>query len=358
MRYDLKKVFHVITTICRGGAENQLLILVKEQVKLGWEVHVIYLKDEPELRDKFEKLGVTIHKELADKSPLIQPLLLARIPGIKKSIVHAHLPRAEIVTFLSPVNFKLIISRHNSEPFYPGAPNLISKSLSKLVTTRAKKIIAISNAVAYFIKVNHEIINFDKIKVVHYGYIPNLFNIKNNSSPKKNTIRIGTISRLTSQKNLATMFHAVQKLKEQIDEVSLYIVGAGPLEFKLKKLALQLNLEKDIHFLGRSDKVLQFLQTLDVFILTSNYEGFGLVLLEAMDAGVPIVAANNSSIPEVLGKNFPGLCETLDSSDFANKILWMSEPQNRKKVLEIQMERLISFDANKMALNINEIYLN
>ena len=57
----MRKVTHVITTISRGGAENQLLVLVREQLAVNNAVRVIYLKDEPELIKEFIDLGVTVN---------------------------------------------------------------------------------------------------------------------------------------------------------------------------------------------------------------------------------------------------------------------------------------------------------
>jgi len=64
----MKKVTHVITTISRGGAENQLLVLAREQISNGWHVSIVYLKDEPELIDAFKKTGVEVITECAKRS--------------------------------------------------------------------------------------------------------------------------------------------------------------------------------------------------------------------------------------------------------------------------------------------------
>jgi glycosyltransferase involved in cell wall biosynthesis len=119
-----------------------------------------------------------------------------------------------------------------------------------------------------------------------------------------------------------------------------------------------MGLESSVHFLGRTSKITEFLSGLDVFILSSTYEGFGMVLLEAMDAGIPIVASRNSAIPEVLGTDFPGLCETGNHEDFSNKILMLNNPDYRDRVLHMQEARLASFGAQIMAQKISNIYSN
>jgi glycosyltransferase involved in cell wall biosynthesis len=95
---------------------------------------------------------------------------------------------------------------------------------------------------------------------------------------------------------------------------------------------------------------------MDVFVLSSLYEGFGLVLLEAMDAGVPVIASNNSAIPEVLGNDFPGLARTGDVQDFLEKMSQFVNIENRKHVLQVQNVQLGIFRADLMCSRISDIY--
>jgi glycosyltransferase involved in cell wall biosynthesis len=352
----LKSVFHLITTISRGGAENQLLVLVKEQVKLGLNVHVVYLKGEPELEAEFLQAGASIHHDLAGKKPVLQPFILKGILAGQRPVVHAHLPRAELVAFLIPARINLFTSRHNAEPFFPGKPRCISNLLSKLVELRSIRIIAISNAVRDYLIERGEVRKPHNVEVVLYGYKTHFERAQIESRDNSQIKHIGTISRLADQKDLPTMFAALKEFQVSQPMADLAILGAGPLEVQLKELVSEMNLNSSVSFLGRSSEIYDFLRTLDVFILTSKYEGFGMVLLEAMDAGIPIVASNNSAIPEVLGKEFPGLCKTSDVSEFVEKMRRLSDPDYRKLVLMLQEIRLETFEAEIMCQKISKIY--
>jgi len=167
---------------------------------------------------------------------------------------------------------------------------------------------------------------------------------------------LGTISRLANQKDIPTMLAAFLHYKNQLNTSSLSILGSGPLEIELKETAKNMGVADSVFFLGRSSLIYEFLTGLDVFVLTSKYEGFGMVLLEAMDAGVPVVASRNSAIPEVLGEDFPGLCTTGDSKDFYLKIERLNDPEYRIRVLAQQRTRLESFRADVMCSRINLIY--
>lgn len=354
----MTSVLHLITTIKRGGAENQLLVLVKEQVRSGFTVHIAYLKDEPELSREFEFAGARVHHSIATVKPFKQPIRLRKLLNGQISIVHAHLPRAELVALLCPSRFKLISSRHNAEPFFPKAPKFFSNFLSRLVSIRAHAIIANSSAVRDFLIERGEIKDKTKIRVVLYGFIRN-----SRSSTKKNNqdnviTRIGTVSRLTDQKDIPTMLDAFGRYLEIIPNAKLSIVGSGHLERPLINMATKMFPPGTVTFLGRSDKIYDYMSGLDIFILTSKYEGFGMVLLEAMDVGVPIVASRNSAIPEVLGSDFPGLCRTGDSADFFMKISLLNDFNYRNMVLEKQEKRLGLFNSKSMAENVSLIYFD
>ena len=352
----MNSIFHIITTLNRGGAENQLLVLVREQVENGFDVHVTYLKGDPELKDELETSGATVHSELAEHSPLIQPLIFRRLIKGRSPVVHAHLPRAELVGALTPAHFKFFTSRHNSEPFFPGAPRIISNLLSRLVEIRTTKIIAISEAVKSFLISQGEVANLNKIAVILYGYRSSLSRDAEKVRSGSKDLAIGTISRLAEQKDIPTLLRAFSDYKKKGSNSHLYIVGDGKSAEELKTLTQDLSLHDSVHFLGRSSQVMNFLMGLDVFVLTTKYEGFGMVLLEAMDARVPIVASRNSAIPEVLGEDFPGLCETGNFVEFSQKIASLQDENVRETYLNLQDERLKLFSAQIMSKKVSETY--
>jgi glycosyltransferase involved in cell wall biosynthesis len=350
----MQPVTHIVTTIERGGAENQLLILVEAQVKSARPVTVIFLKGNPELENSFISVGAQVIDSLRGKNPIHQVLHLKSIlKNSGRTILHCHLPRAELIATLAnlKLGYPLVVSRHNSESFFPGAPRIIARSLSRFVTCRASYVVAISKAVQDFLIQNCEISSECPIKVVYYGYPHSLLRPQIYSSGAKKVI--GTISRLAPQKDIPTLLRAFKNLADN-EDYELLIVGDGVLKEDLTKLAEAMSL-LNISWRGRVSDVSVELARMDVFVLASLYEGFGLVLLEAMNAGVPIVAARNSAIPEVLGESYPYLFETgndLDLTEALNKIL----SADRSEVADIGFERLEKFTTAKMLENLDPIY--
>jgi glycosyltransferase involved in cell wall biosynthesis len=353
------RILHVITTINRGGAENQLLVLVREQVKSGLEVSVLYLKGDPELEQDLSDAGANVVHDIANLHPFFQFLKMRSIAKSQKALLHAHLPRAELVARFASARNPFVVSRHNAEQFFPGAPQFLSSFLSRLVTDKAKHVIAISYAVSDFISLKSEVSDIGKITVVHYGYLPSPNVDRLNAKVElggESKICIGTISRLTRQKDLPTLFTAFAKFLSLHPSSVLLIVGGGEEKNSLVHLAEELGIAQNIEWVGRTSEIQEYLSRMDVFVLSSLYEGFGLVLLEAMDGGVPVIASDNSAIPEVLGADFPGLARTGDVQNFLEQMNYYLETKNRRHILQIQNVRLGLFKADLMCSRIVQIY--
>jgi glycosyltransferase involved in cell wall biosynthesis len=235
--------------------------------------------------------------------------------------------------------------------------------MSRLASRRADTVIAISESVKDFLCQNREISPKTKLQVIYYGYdssqvlstAPEPFKLIRNNT---NHLLI-TVSRLVPQKDLFTLIEGVSKLHKNWPDVQLVIFGTGPLLPELEEFSKSKGLTESVHFLGQTENPRGVMALSDVFVLTSKYEGFGLVLVEAMSAATPIVAANNSAIPEVLGTDHKMLFETGNSDDLSDKIdLLFSNKSLVNDILSHQEARLIEFSPQKMAEEILEVYFD
>ena len=356
------EIIHCITTIRLGGAEKQLLTLVEQQVKSGYKVTVIYLKDTPELKLDFERLGAVVLDFLADKLVFTQVFLLKEYLRNKRSILHAHLPRAELFCAMTKQKNQLIISKHNSERFFPKSNFLLSKLLARYTFSKSTICICISFAVRNYLIEIGEIFEGDKLDVVHYGYSENIINKVKTPDSSKNELGVseffvfGTIARLTKQKNYKVLLMSFAKICDNYNNVKLIIVGDGPDKHSIIDSAKKLKIFEKILWVPHTDDVYRYLSAMDVFILTSNYEGFGLVLLEAMQSNRPIVASNNSSIPEVMGTSHPGLFETNNFLDLFSQLSLAFNREYRDELVKSYKFRLSLFTPNSMHEKISLIY--
>ena len=324
------KILHAITSLDKGGAENHLSILSSEQAKKKNIVKIFISKNSfywlKYLKKK--KIDVIKSKNFNERNLFYKIIkLLLDIYRLKKilekfkpEILHAHLPYMEIVSFfsinLSSYKPKFIISKHVDNVFFKGSEgqkkNILGSFLARIIASRTLKIIAISKAVKFFLLSSHVGLESNKIKVVYYG-IDNLNLLSKRQkkfiSPYKkknrNEIILGCIARLVPQKAIDNIIRSIYELKNK--NVKLFIVGRGPLKDKLVGLTKKLKIENQIFWLEFVDDLKSFYKSIDIFVLTSHYEGLGLVFLEAMLSKKPIISSNSSAMPEIIKNNYNGL---------------------------------------------------
>lgn len=355
------KVIHVVTTLESGGAEKQLLVLAREQAKQGLDVSVVYLKGVGELRESFQTNGITVVNSLANRNPLLQVILLRRfLQSIHNTvIIHAHLPRAEIISSFTQRRFNLIITRHNAERFALFLPIRISSYLSRLVIRRSTRVIAISEAVRDFLFVNTEITQDFKISVIHYSYDPSIVSRSVKPLPKHpNPLKIVTLARLSPQKDLATLIEAAKLMKDEGLNFELDIYGEGPLLHSLKMKILHNGLEGVIQLRGRTLKPEILLPNYDLFVLPSIYEGFGLSVLEALQAGLRLILSDLKVFREIMGETFDGFFMSTDPKElsllvkklcFEGKSDWSNA--DRDSILS-------RFDVKRLSYETSVVYLH
>ena len=358
-----KKIIHLITTIEFGGAEKQLLILARNQRKQGFKVEIFYLKGKPELKIKFEDLGVKVNSLLVDRPFIFQVTKFRKFMRNNESPVHTHLPQAELIASLACKKKKYIVSRHNFEPFWPNKPKLVSVLLSRFVTSRAAGGIAISNAIKNYLLAAKEISKEFQVSVVYYGFehevddLSDSNKLTNEMLNSTKNFKLGTIGRLVPGKNYPTMLKAVAKIASVNPTIKFFVVGGGSSDKVLIKMCKDLKIENNVIWLGRTEYIREFFDKIDLFIFASKAEGFGLVLLEAMLANKPILAADNSAIPEVLGLNYKGLFPTNDYKLLSDKIIELMNDKVKSDLLVSEYKDQIKlFDPVVMADNVLKVY--
>jgi glycosyltransferase involved in cell wall biosynthesis len=117
---------------------------------------------------------------------------------------------------------------------------------------------------------------------------------------------VGTVARLAPQKGISCFLRAAAILCPDTS-TSFVVAGDGPLREALTREARDLNLTDRVFFLGHREDIPQLLQVLDIFVLPSLTEGFPLSLLEAMAAGLPVVATQVGGTPEIVRHGVTGL---------------------------------------------------
>jgi len=134
-------------------------------------------------------------------------------------------------------------------------------------------------------------------------------------------IVLGSVGRLAAEKDHASLIHVAARLKQAGHSFTLHVAGEGALKDELEASTRALGVQREVNFLGFVDDIPTFLEGVDVFLLSSRWEGFGLAVVEAGAAGMPVVAFDTTSMPEVIAHGETGfLVEVGDVDAFAARV--------------------------------------
>lgn len=184
-------------------------------------------------------------------------------------------------------------------------------------------------------------IDNNKVKTIYHGIDVNKLTndktlILKEIKEKGHGVILGNAGRLTSQKGQDKLLMVAKKLKSQNVDFTLFIAGTGELKTKLEKTIDEYDIRKEVVLLGFVDNMELFMNSIDIFLLTSEWEGFGYVLVEAMIKSKPVVAFNKTSNPEIVQQNVSGFLVEYPHLDmFTEKTkLLIKDSHLRKKMGE------------------------
>lgn len=357
------KLLYVITSTGFGGAERLLLSYLKLLDRIQYEIYVCSLREKPDdLQGEISKYAQFTNLNMRNKfNPSVLSNLTNLIREIKPDIIHTHLFQARFYTSVAHLFSRygiLITHKHNN--VNPKKHNIfiLFEMMSIFLND---KVIAISQAVAKSLR-KFEFIPLKKIFVLHNGIDFKKFNEiadSQNISPR-NPFIIGIVCRLEPQKGISYLLLAMRIILAKFPNVKLEIVGDGSLFRELNELSKKLEISNSVKFFGKFADVIPFYKRMSVFVLPSLYEGFGIVLLEAMAAGVPVVATNVNGINEVVVDGESGiLVPPKNPEAIADAVIKIIE--NDKLTERLVMEgykRAELFDIKDHVMKLHNFYKN
>jgi len=299
------RIVQLITEMAPAGAEKIVHDLAIGLSAKGHHVHVATLLDAPNapatLTDNLAGHGIGVTR-LAMRSKVDLPRLSALASLLRRSrphILHTHLWHADMAAkavlpavwrrrpaLLStihiadrrPVHWRFAIDRL-TQPWVDQTA-FVSRSVMHFYRRRvglaARKCVVVPNG----------------IDLTAYQTLPDRLQARARWISASAEPVIGTIARLDPQKGLPVLLHAFSKLARRWPQAALLIAGTGPERDPLERLAAKLGIADRLHMLGFQHDVRPVLAALDVFVLPSRWEGFGLATLEAMAAGLPVVVTD------------------------------------------------------------------
>jgi glycosyltransferase involved in cell wall biosynthesis len=342
------KVLHVLWSGRSGGAERFVRDITLHLDRDRFENTVIFLSEGGWLADSIAENGTKVfYLGMRNGFSFLAALKVLRVlRAVSPRIVHIHCRN-----FL--INLILILFCRVPCVYFEHGGNLIGDHPEKeavfyrLFGSFFKVVLANSEYVrSRVIKVSR--LPPGKVKTFYIGIDPVPYDgtmrkdeIKSGLGiPSANKV-VGIVGRLTPAKGMDDFI----KICAQLDKLkgdgryTYLIVGNGPLLGELEKLAAELHV--DIKFLGDRQDVPQMLKAFDVFVFTSKWESFGIVLLEAMAAKVPVVGFDVPGASEVISKGGGVMIEERNLQKAAGCVIDVLEnPEKRKKLAEEGYENM------------------
>ncbi len=316
------KLLHVLTTLDVGGAEMHILQQVRGQTARGHAVRVVYLKGEGTLAPDFRDAGAEA-VEAIPGGPLF-PLRLRRHLGWC-DLVHSHLLKADALTAVAATVFgkrrAYISGKHNDEqvlrrPLVSFVHGIIGRAPARTIV--------LSDHVGRFVE-EHGRVPRSKQSRVYYGLDPAPFEAAARDVDRAAVLgEFGfepadvvfvCVARFAAQKAHEILLAATEIARRDDPRIRLLLVGGAPFGDGVERalaVARDLGLSDGAGrgpaaFAGIRRDVASLIAATDVFCMASRWEGLGLVFLEAMAAGRPVLSTNVSAIPEVVVDGETGL---------------------------------------------------
>jgi glycosyltransferase involved in cell wall biosynthesis len=297
------RVVHVHRIRGIGGSERHLLTLLPALAERGIEPVLIGLDDPAwNASDFYGALRVPAVRIRAPRD--LDPLLLARlVRSLRADIVHTHLVHADVYGGVAARirGLPLVSTKHNDDPFRTGAFRFVERGLARI----ADRIVTITDSLHRF-TVDRVGIPAAKVETIHYGMdeLPQAWGENPPDDVPAGARVLLAVARLTPQKGIDL---AVRALATLPDDTVLVVLGEGPERGGLETLARELGVGRRVFLPGRVPDVAAWLRRASLLVHPVRWEGFGLGVLEAMLAGLPVVATNVSSLPELVVDGETGL---------------------------------------------------
>ncbi|MBN1356870.1 glycosyltransferase [bacterium] len=352
-------VARIISGLWKGGVEKKLALTLPLFDRKRFNIRVICLREEGfyarSLRD--EGIPVIVSHVGSRWSPSGLWNLRKILRNLNIDIVHTHMYRANTSgTFAARwADVPVLISQlHNVNPW--DGPGQIR--MDRILAPMKDMFIFVSKTVrdSFVSKVP---VPDQRQRVIYNGVdIERFESGRSNPMNFKGSVRIGAVGRLMPVKGFQILLALLLEKGLTDPGIQLYIAGEGPMRLELQNLIQKYRLTGRVHIMGHLENIPEFLNSVDILAMPSQREGFSNALLEAMAAGVPVVAFGVGGIPEAIRDGEDGfLVEPEDMESFGNALKCLIDsPDLRSKMSGSIRQRVRAYSIENMVKSTEELY--
>jgi len=261
------------------------------------------------------------------------------VNGLNLDIIHSHQPYSlgdEALKFSKKLNIPLVFTYHikyeDYHHYVPFIPENISRKFIRKITTKYSNqcgaIIAPSTAIKKLL-IDHQI--KAPISIIPSGIDINNFakdtgkreEIRNKYKISSDDVALITACRLTEEKNVGFLVRSFNRIKKSCASAKFIIVGGGAVKKDLERMAEEFGIKDSIIFTGlvNKEEIINLYQASDIFIFASKTETQGLVAVEAMAAGNPVVAVKASGIEDIVKNGEDGFLTSESEEEFSSSVV-------------------------------------
>jgi L-malate glycosyltransferase len=364
------QVLHIIKSLGRGGAEMLLPETLRQHDKQKFSFHYIYfLPWKDQMVSAIEKEGGTVVCIPAKNNASILfavRKIAAYVRTHNIQLIHCHLPWAGMAGRLAGklTGVPVVYTEHNKWERY----HKITYYLNKLSFSSQQKVIAVSAEVANSIKTNygkakppvHVVANgADTMKYARTEIFEKDIRKEFNIPATATVIGIACVFRV--QKRLGAWLGIARELHAKHPDTFFIIVGDGPLRDEVHAKAKALGTDKYIFFAGLQAETRPYFKAMDLFMMSSEFEGLPIALLEAMSMNCVPACTAAGGIPEVIKDGVNGVLVPVEQPMQLVERLsqLLQQPDQVARLKEAARETVInSFSMKKMVTELEDIYNN
>lgn len=308
------RIVHMVMALQGGGLERIVIELVRAAEQKGDQAHIVCVNPVVQTTDKLSADKYTMVQCQGTLS-MFRPAALSRVlEGLQPDIVHLHSGvwfRGAYASRATGID-AIVMTEHGRPPPDPWKQRFVDR----IGVLMAKEVVAVSAPLAEYLQTRLRIPS-RKVSVIPNGIrIPPLSELvpmgiaREQLGIAPDAFVIGSVGRLQPFKGYDDLVRAFADLSRRVScqgtRFVLLLVGEGPERERLEQLASKLNVREMVRFLGWRADVDVVLRAMDIFAQPSLSEGTSIALLEAMAAGIPVVATAVGGTPDAIGSPMAG----------------------------------------------------